>query len=163
MSPDLPGTLAFRLNINPLLWLAAGIAAVGPVGYVVLSLLRSDSRTFDSTDFLLSSLASGAVGTVVAALAMVLRHWSTVRASPAGLHCDGRGRRTHFIEWRDMLTVMPSGLEFGLRYLLIRVPLERDWIMLPLFLEDMPRFVDTVEKFAGSDHALVKELREVMR
>lgn len=30
---------------------------------------------------------------------------------------------------------------------------------LPLLLEDMPKFIDVVEGYAGRDNALVKELR----
>jgi hypothetical protein len=40
-------------------------------------------------------------------------------------------------------------------------PFAAESVTLPLFLEDMPKFVDAVEQYAGRDNALVKELRGV--
>lgn len=63
-----------------------------------------------------------------------------------------------FASWSNIRFVKPSRAFLGLPYLRIGLNDSKDVIWLPLFLNELPEFINLVKQFAGEDNLLTKEL-----
>ena len=160
MAPTATDELIFRSNIRLWLWTSFALALSGPVLYTVILFTspHNAGKPFILGDLLSALAVTSACGAGIAAIAIATRRFQVVKVFPAGLQGFDMYGRNHFTTWNDIQNVRRVNLS-GHPFLYIRVPFEANSITLPLFLEDMPKFIDAVEGYAGRDNALVKELR----
>ena len=91
---------------------------------------------------------------VVALAALLTLVWTRMRVtvSPEGLHCYSASGAYQFARWEEMTWARPTRMVLGLPYLRVGLDDERSPTWLPMFLADMPRFVELVLAYAGSGH-----------
>lgn len=101
-------------------------------------------------------------GSVAVALVLAPAFFAYVRTLPVRVSADGFTCGNGFgklvtVPWESITKVKAFYLP-GFPYLLVWTTKTRLKLWLPLFLREMPEFVERVEEFAGHDHPLYQAL-----
>ena len=88
---------------------------------------------------------------------------TVVTVAPAGVNCYTSAGASKFAEWDSMISIQPTRILLGLPYLRILRMDGGSPLWLPLYLNDMPRFVDLVSSYAGVEHPLAVALQAQVR
>jgi len=159
MEPPEPA-LAFRSTVGPLLRLATGIGLWGSIGLVLAAAAgqyRAD-RFPSSFDLFLSALVPWAIAAVLAFLFWGAARLFPVKLTAVAIRCYDTAGLYQTVRWADVQNVEPIS-PYGLRYLQLSAKHLRRPVTVPLWLEDMPRFLQAVERYAGQDHPLTRALK----
>lgn len=81
----------------------------------------------------------------------------SITVSAEGLNCIDWMLSYRFISWNNIRFVKPSRAFFGLPYFRIGLKDSKDVIWLPLFLGELPEFINQVIQYAGEDNLLSRE------
>ena len=98
------------------------------------------------------------IAVVFAAAGTYLLIKMPITISTEGLNCIDWMFSYRFISWNNIRFVKLSRAFFGLPYFRIGLNDNNDVIWLPLFLNELPEFVNLVVKYAGEENLLSKEL-----
>lgn len=111
------------------------------------------------TDWQLGLYVAGSVAVALVLAPAFLAYVFTipVKVSPAGFTCGNGFGKLVTVPWDSITKVRPLYLP-GFPYLMVWTTRTRLKLWLPLFLRDMPEFVERVEGFAGHEHVLYQAL-----
>ena len=84
-----------------------------------------------------------------------------ITISSEGLKCVDWMFSYSFTSWDNIRFVKPSRAFFGLPYFRIGLNDSKDVIWLPLFLIELPEFINLVIKYSGAENLLSKELLKI--
>jgi hypothetical protein len=109
---------------------------------------------------LIALLIAPAVSIVLAALLYAVIVAFPVKVSANGISCRDTFGQYTTVNWADISEVRYLKT-FGLRYILVHIPKLSQPIAIPVFLEDLPDFVQLVESLVGSNHRLALALNKI--
>jgi hypothetical protein len=155
-----PAPLVFRSRFAPLRRLCLALVLSGVV--FVLALVAIDrfrgERFPGFGEFLFLLLLPILAGLLTAALFAAMIAVFTVRVLPEGLRAYDTLARYRTVPW-DAIGALQVKTMFGLPYLYISARGLSQPLTLPLWLDDLPRFIAAVEAQAGAPHPLPSALR----
>lgn len=156
-------TQLFRSAVGPLLRISRAIGLWGSVGLVLATAIgQYRANRFPSDfDLLLSAAMPWGVAAVISLLSWGAVRVFPVKLTPAAIRCYDTAGLYQTVRWADVESVELIG-PHGLPYLQVSAINLRRPITIPLWLEDMPRFLEAVERYAGQHHPLTRALHNVV-
>lgn len=156
-------TQLFRSAVGPLLRISRAIGLWGSVGLVLATTIgqyRAD-RFPTYFDLLLAATMPWALAAVIALLFWGAVRVFPVKLTPSAIRCYDTAGLYQTVHWADVESVELIA-SHGLRYLQVAAINLRRPITVPLWLEDMPGFLQAVERYAGQHHPLTRALHHVV-
>jgi hypothetical protein len=142
--------LAMLVVGQSVFWLFMGLA-------LLLGVVIPGGRITLGAEFVGMVAASVISTLLMAPAALWMKLALPVRVSPDSFSCPNGFGKMVTVPWGAIRDVKSFNLP-GMPYLLVRTDRTRLKLWLPLFLREMPEFVEKVEQFAGQDHVLYQAL-----